>query len=75
MLSAQLLQQKQRTGEWVDAYVQVLEDLFEKSYGRQSGVDPVFRATLKRDLFVQGLLLKWQEKVLECLPIPCTRLA
>ena len=43
----------------------MFEDLFEKSYGRQSGVDPVFRATLKRDLFVQGLLLlKWQEKVL-----------
>ena len=64
LLSAQLLQWKQRSGERVDAYVQVFENLFEKSYGRQSGVDPVFRATLKHDLFVQGLLLKWEEKVL-----------
>ena len=62
--SAQLLRRKQRSGETVDAFVQEFEDLFEKSYGRESGIDPEFKKTLKRDLFVQGLILKWQEKVL-----------
>ncbi len=64
LASAQLLSRKQKTGERVDTFVQVFEDLFEKSYGRQGGIDPSFKSTLKRDLFVQGLLLKWQEKVL-----------
>ena len=62
--SAQLLRRKQGTGETVDVYVQAFESLFEQSYGTQKGIDPAFRATLKRDLFVQGLSLKWQEKVL-----------
>ena len=62
--SAQLLRRKQRSGETVDAFVQEFEDLFEKSYGHESGIDPEFKKTLKRDLFVQGLILKWQEKVL-----------
>ncbi len=35
-----------------------------KSYGMREGMDPESREMLKRDLFVQGLLLKWQKKVL-----------
>ena len=50
--------------ERVDVFVHASVEFFEKSYGGQSGIDPAFRATLKRDLFVQGLLLKWQEYVL-----------
>ena len=33
--------------------------------GSHSGINDGFKATLKRDLFVQGLLRRWQEKVLE----------
>ena len=62
--SAQLLRRKQKPGEPVDEFVQAFENLFEKSYRNESGIDPAFRRTLKRDLFVQGLILKWQEKVL-----------
>ena len=62
--SAQLLRRKQGTGETIDAFVQAFESLFEQSYGTQKGIDLAFRATLKRDLFVEGLSLKWQEKVL-----------
>lgn len=64
LTSAELLRRKQRPGEPVDEYVQAFEKLFEKSYGCQVGIDDGFKATLKRDLFVQGLMLKWQEKVL-----------
>ncbi len=38
--------------------------LFEDGYGHRPDVDSAFKSVLKRDLFVQGLLLKWQEKVL-----------
>ncbi len=56
---------KQRPGESVmDEFVQTFEKLYEKSYGCQGGIDDSFKATLKRDLFVQGLVLRWQEKVL-----------
>ena len=48
----------------MDEFVQAFENVFEKSYGNESGIDRAFRRTLKRDLFVQGLILKWQEKVL-----------
>ena len=34
----------------------------DKSYGRRAGMDEESKQLLKRDLFVQGLLLKWQEK-------------
>ena len=61
---AELLGRKQHEGEYVDDFVQTFEKLFEKSYGSHSGIDDGFKATLKRDLFVQGLLLRWQEKVL-----------
>ena len=64
LASAQLLRRKQRGSETVDEFVQAFENLFEKRYGRQSGIDPKFKGTLKRDLLVQGLNLKWQEKVL-----------
>ena len=36
----------------MDAFVQESEDLFEKSYGHESGIGPEFKKTLKRDLFV-----------------------
>ena len=64
LLSAQLMKRKQGSGESVDEYAQELEALFEKSYGRRSGMDHASKELLKRDLFVQGLTLKWQEKVL-----------
>jgi len=64
LTSAELVSRKQRPGESVDDFVQAFEKLFGRSYGCQGGIDDGFKATLKRDLFVQGLLLKWQEKVL-----------
>ena len=57
LVSAQLMRRKQQTGESV-------ENLFDKSYGRRTGMDEGSKEMLKRDFFVQGLLLKWQEKVL-----------
>ncbi len=62
--SAQLLRRKQKPGETVDEFVQAFENLLEKSYGHKSGIDLAFKKMLKRDLFVQGLILKLQEKVL-----------
>ena len=64
LLSAQLIRRRQRSNETIDAYVQDFEDLFNKSYGQRSGMDLESKALFKRDLFVQGLLLKWQKKVL-----------
>lgn len=61
---AQLLKMRQKPGEGVDNYVQEFERLFEESYGHRVDVDATFKGVLKRDIFVQGLLLKWQEKVL-----------
>ena len=48
----------------MDDYVREFEQLFESSYGHRTDVDMTFKEILKRDIFVQGLLLKWQEKVL-----------
>ena len=62
--SAQLIRRRQKFGETVDVYAQDFERLFEQSYGCRTGMDEDSRNMLKRDLFVQGLLLKWQEKVL-----------
>ena len=64
LLSAQLMKRKKKVVESVDEYAQELEALFEKSYGRRSRMDHASKELLKRDLFVQGLVLKWQEKVL-----------
>jgi len=64
LLSAQLMKRKQRADKTVDSYSQDFESLFEKSYGKRLGMDVASRELLKRDLFVQGLLMKWQEKVL-----------
>ena len=58
LTSAQLLRRRQKAGETVDEYVRDFEHLFEKSYGHREGLDQAFREILKRDLFVQGLLLK-----------------
>ena len=59
------MKRKQRADETVDNYSQDFESLFEKSYGKRLGMDVASRELLKRDLFVQGLLMKWQEKVLQ----------
>ena len=64
LFSSQLIKRKQKPGETVSIYAQELEALFEKSYGKRQGMDLASKEMLKRDLFCQGLLLKWQEKVL-----------
>lgn len=64
LVSAQLMRRKQQSHESVDEFAQDLEKLFERSYGCRSGMDEDSKALLKRDVFVQGLLLKWQKKVL-----------
>ncbi len=64
LVSAQLMRRKQRAEECVDVFAHDLEDLFERSYGCRAGMDSDTKELLKRDLFVQGLRLKWQEKVL-----------
>ena len=64
LVSAQLMRRKQQNHERVDEFAQDLEKLFERSYGRRSGMDEASKGLLKRDVFVQGLLLKWQKKVL-----------
>ena len=61
--SAELLRRKQQQNESVDEFAQDFEALFERSYGR-AGMDDDARERLKRDLFVQGLQYRWQEKVL-----------
>ena len=64
LLSAQLIKRRQRYSETVDDYTRNFEMLFEKSYGKRVGMDQASKEMLKKDLFVQGLMLKWQEKVL-----------
>ena len=64
LASAQLMRCKQQWRESVDNYAQAFVHLFDKSYGVRHGMDTASKATLKRDLFVQGLHLKWQERVL-----------
>lgn len=48
----------------MDDYTQEFERLFELSYGHRLDLKQAFKGVLKRDIFVQGLLIKWQEKVL-----------
>ncbi len=64
LLSAQLMKTRQKPTDSVDEYAQHFESLFDQSYGRRSGMDQDSKDLLKRDLFVQGLKLHWQEKVL-----------
>ena len=64
LVSAQLMRRKQLSNETVDEFAQDLEKLFERSYGCRRGMDESSKELLKRDVFVQGLLLKWQTKVL-----------
>ena len=61
LLSAQLMKRKQLPS---DQYAQEFETLFDRSYGCRSGMDQESKDLLKRDLFVLGLKMKWQEKVL-----------
>jgi len=63
LASAQLIRRKQGAEESVDAYAQGFEQLFAKSYGNRTGMDSTSKCLLKRDLFTQGLLHKWQEKI------------
>ena len=62
--SAKLMRRKQLSHKRVDEFAQDLEKFFEQGYGRRGGMDESSKALLKRDVFVQGLLLKWQKKVL-----------
>ena len=64
LLSAQLIKRKQKHTESVDQYAQDFETLFDRSYGRRSGMDQESKDLLKWDLFILGLAMKWQEKVL-----------
>ena len=64
LVSAQLMRRKQQSHESVDEFAQDLDKFFERSYGRRRGMDEASKALLKRDVFVQGLLLRWQKKVL-----------
>ena len=64
LVSAQLMRCKQLSNETVDEFAQDLEKLFKRSHGRRRGMDESSKELLKRDIFVQGLLLKWQKKVL-----------
>jgi len=63
LMSAQLMRRKQGAQESIDKYAQCFEQLFERSYGTRTGMDTESKALLKRDLFTQGLLRKWQEKI------------
>ena len=58
------MKRRQRHSETVDEYTKDFEQLFEKSYGKRAGMDQPSKEMLKRDLFVQGLAFRWQEKVL-----------
>ena len=64
LTSTRLMKRRQKDGETVDAYAQEFERLCGSSYGQRAGMDPESKDLLKRDLFVQGLRMKWQEKVL-----------
>ena len=57
--SAELIKVKQTQNKSVDSYAQEFERLFLKSYGSRGEMDTESKEMLKRDLFVQGLLLKW----------------
>ena len=58
LVSAQLKRRKQLSSETVDEFVQDVEKLFEWCNGRKRGMDESSKELLKRDVFVQGLLLK-----------------
>ena len=60
--SAELIKRKQMQNESVDLYAQEFKWLFFKSYGTRGGMDTESKEMLKRDIFVQFLLLKWQRK-------------
>ena len=64
LVSAQLMRCNQLSSEMVDEFAQDLDKLFKCSYGCRRGMDDSSRELLKHDVFVQGLLLKWQNKVL-----------
>ena len=61
---AQLMRRRQQTNESVNEFTQDFKRLFEQSYCWRQEMDESSCAILKRDLFIQGLLLKWQEKAL-----------
>lgn len=62
--SAQLIKRKQQCNELVNKYAQDFKTLFDKSYSQRDEMNQASKHMLKRDIFVQGLLWKWQEKVL-----------
>ena len=64
LCSAELIKRRQQPAETVDQYAQEFEQLFMNSYDARGGMDLESKEMLKRDLFVQGLLLIWQKTVL-----------
>ena len=62
---AQLLRRRKKLEEEVHDPIKDLEWLFDDRYGHRADVDATFKAVLKRVLFVQCLVLKWLEKVLD----------
>ena len=64
LVSALLMRRKQLSREMVEKFAQDLVKLFKRSYSHRRGMDESSEELLKRDVFVQGLLLKWQKKVL-----------
>ena len=64
LLSAQLMKRKQLPSGSVDQCAQEFKALFDRSYGCWSGMNQESKNLLKHDLFVLGLKMKWQEKVL-----------
>ena len=58
------MRRREQSNESVDEFTQDFKRLFAQSYSRRQGMDETSCPMLKQDLFIQGLLLKWQEKVL-----------
>ena len=62
LVSAQLMHCRQEPREAADMYAQTFEQLFKKSI--KTWMYVASTATLKCDLFVPGLHLQWQDRVL-----------
>ena len=61
-LYSQVMRRKQLSSETVDEFAQDLQKLFERSYGCRQGMDESSKKLLKRNVFVQGLLLNGKRR-------------
>ena len=64
LVSSQLMKRKQKPTKTVYQYAQDFETLFDRSYGHRAGMDQKSKDLLKGNLFMLGLRMKWQEKIL-----------